>query len=219
MLGSELEALRRQPVIERGDIVPQLLAQLGPRLDHPQRLAHRRHDRGRQRGGEHVGPHGHAQDVEVGIVRDAVAADRAQGLGEGADDEVAVVEHARRLAQAAAVLAQRTQRMGLVDQHVGAVLLADLDEFLERRRIAQHRVDALEHHQPVARLVALIALLEASQAGIEARRVVVLEAHDLRLGLLAGVVDRGVAVGVDQQEVLRADQGRRSPRDWPGSRS
>ena len=206
VLGPELEALGGQAVIKRGDVVPELLAQLGPGLDHPERLADRGHDRGRQGGREHVGARGHAQDVEVGVVGDAIAADRAQGLGKGADDEVAVIEHAHRLAEAATMLAQRAHRVGLVDQHIGAVLLADLDELLEWRRIAQHRVDAFQHHQLVARLVA-----DAAQPRLEAGRIVVLEAHHLGLGLLAGIVDRGVAVGVDQQEVVRPDQGGNNP--------
>jgi len=36
----------------------------------------------------------------------------------------------------------------------------------------------------------------------------VLEAHDLGLGHLAGIVDRRMTVGVDQQMVALADQGR-----------
>ncbi len=96
--------------------------QLRPRLDDTQRLANRGHDRGRQRRREHVGAHGHTQDVEVGIVRHAVATDRTQGLGEGADDEMAIVENAGRFAEAATGLAERAQRMSFIDQHVGEPL-------------------------------------------------------------------------------------------------
>ncbi len=206
VFGSEREALGLEAFVERMDVVPEVRPQLGMGDHDLQRLADRGHDRGRQRGREHVGARGDPQHVEIGIVRDAVAADRAQRLGEGADDVMAVVQHALFFAQAAAMLAECAQRMGLVDQHVGFVFLADFDEFLERRRIAQHRVDAFQHHQPVARLVA-----EPAQAGVEARRIVVLEAHHLGLGLLAGVVDRGVAVGVDQQEVFGAHQVRDDP--------
>jgi hypothetical protein len=39
----------------------------------------------------------------------------------------------------------------------------------------------------------------------------VLEADDLGLGHLAGIVDRSVAVGIDQQVVALADQGRNHP--------
>jgi hypothetical protein len=48
VLGTEDEALVLEPVIERRDIVPELLAQLGPRFHHAQGLAYRGHDRGRQ---------------------------------------------------------------------------------------------------------------------------------------------------------------------------
>ena len=50
------------------------------------------------------------------------AADGAQALGEGADDEVDVGLDAGRLGQAAAVLAQHAHGVGLVDQQVGAHL-------------------------------------------------------------------------------------------------
>ena len=53
------------------------------------------HDR-RQRGGEHIGPADQPQDLELGMVGDAEAADRADALGEGADDEIDLVEHALR---------------------------------------------------------------------------------------------------------------------------
>ena len=76
---------------------------------------------GRQRGGEDVGAADQPQDLELGMVGDAEAADRADRLGEGADDEVDVVDHALGLGDAAAVLADEAHRMGLVDQHHRAV--------------------------------------------------------------------------------------------------
>src|SRR3546814_15852378 len=44
-----------------------------------------------QRGGEHVGPAGEAQHLELVVVGDAEAADSADRLGEGADDEIHLV--------------------------------------------------------------------------------------------------------------------------------
>jgi hypothetical protein len=67
---------------------------------------------------------------------------------------MAIVEDAGRFAEAAAGLAERAQRVGLVDQHISAVLLADVDEFAERRTVAQHRIDAFQDHQSIAGLVA-----------------------------------------------------------------
>jgi len=98
---------------------------------------------------------------------------------------VAVVEHARFLAQAAAVGAQRAQRMGLVDQHVGTIFLADLDEFLERGAVAQHGVDALQHDQPVARLVAPCLSLNRRRRTSRLAGSLCLKRDDLGLGHLA----------------------------------
>ncbi len=98
--------------------------------------------------------------------------------------------------------------MGLVDDHVGAVLLADVDELAQRRAVAQHRIDAFQH------TTRLPGRSPSRRARLQARRIVVLEAHDLGLRHLAGIVDRGVAVGVDQQLVALAREGSRSGRDW-----
>ena len=58
---------------------------------------------GGKRGGEDIGPADQPQDLELGMVGDAEAADRADRLGKGADDEVDVVDHALRFGDAAAV--------------------------------------------------------------------------------------------------------------------
>ena len=49
------------------------------------------------------------------------AADAAQALGEGADEEVDVVEQAELLAQAQAALAEDAEGVRLVDEQPGAV--------------------------------------------------------------------------------------------------
>jgi hypothetical protein len=70
------------------------------------------------------------------MVRHAEAADRADGLGEGADDEVDIVDHPLRLGDAAAMLADEAHRMGLVDQHHCSGSLRHRDHFLQRRDVA-----------------------------------------------------------------------------------
>src|SRR3546814_15998184 len=79
------------------------------------------------------------------MVRHAEAADGADALAEGADDEVDIVEHALRLGDAAAMFADEAHRLCLVDQYHRAIFLRNADHFLQRRDFAEHRIDALAH--------------------------------------------------------------------------
>src|SRR3546814_7329396 len=60
-------------------------------------------DAGRQRRGEDIGTADEAQHLELRVVGHAEAADRADRLGEGADDEIDVLLDALLLIDAAAI--------------------------------------------------------------------------------------------------------------------
>ncbi len=94
-------------------------------------------------------------------------------------------------------------RMGLVHQQIGAVLLLHRHEFFQRRMIAQHRIDAFDDDDLVAGFVG-----EARQALIEIDRIIVLEADDRGAAETAGVIDAGMTVSIDDQEVIGARQRR-----------
>ena len=81
------------------------------------------------------------------MVRDAKAADRAYGFGEGADDEIDVIDDALCFGDAAPMLSDEAHGMRFVDQHHCPVCLGDGDHFPERRDVAQHRIDAFEHDE------------------------------------------------------------------------
>src|SRR3546814_6221570 len=104
-----------------------------------------RDDAGGERGGEHVRPADEPQDLELRMVRHAEAPDGADALAEGADNEVDIVEYPLRLGDAAAMFADEAHRMRLVDQYHRAIFLRNADPFLQRRDVAEHRIDALEH--------------------------------------------------------------------------
>jgi hypothetical protein len=157
-----------------------------------------RHHARRQAGGEDIGAADQPQHLELRVVRDAEAADRADALGEGADDEIDIVEHALLLGDAAAVFADEAHRVRFVDQHHRAVFLGDLDHLLQRGDIAHHRIDAFEHHQ-LAR-----AFGDALQALFHRLDIVVLERHDFGIAHRAAVPDRGVAVDVEDDVVALA---------------
>ena len=113
------------------------------------------------------------------VVGGAEAADGAQALAEGADDEIDVGLDSLLLGEAAAVLAEAAERMGLVDQEPSAVTPLDLHEVRQRRGVAEHAVHAFDDHQPAIALAA-----EAGQATVEVGGIVVSEAHDGGAGSL-----------------------------------
>src|SRR6185369_9099243 len=156
----------------------------------------------RKRGCEDVGAADQAQYLELRMVRDTKAADGADGLGEGADDEVDVVDHALRFADPAAVLADEAHRMGLVDEDHRAIGLGDGDHFLQRRHVAHHRIDAFEDDELAG------ALGHALEALLERFDVVVAERHDLGVAHRAAIIDRRMAVDVEDDIILLAGDRR-----------
>ncbi len=126
-------------------------------------------------------------------------------FGEGADDEIDVVDNALVLGDAAAVLADEAHRMRLVDQHHRARLLADADHFLERGDVAQHRIDAFKDDK-LARIGG-----EPLEPLFERLDIIVAKGDDLGIAHRAAVVDRGVAVGVDDDVVILARERRDDP--------
>jgi hypothetical protein len=151
----------------------------------------------RRRGREHVGPAGKAQLLELRVAGGAEAADRTQALGEGADHVVDVLLDAIGLGDAAAVVAEDTQGMGLVDQQFDIVASLHVHELVEWRLVAQHGVDALDDDQ-LARAVAFQAL----QALVEVGRRVVAEPDQGGAAQAAAVVDAGMGIGIQQDGVL-----------------
>ena len=93
--------------------------------------------------------------------------------------------------------------MRLVEQQPRVVAFLDLDEFGQWRLVAQHRVQSLHNNQRAAGVGP-----EAGKPAVEVFGIVV--AKDDRLGVaeLGAVVDAGVRIAVEQQEVVLAGQRR-----------
>ena len=163
------------------------------------------HHAGRQAGSEHIGAADQPHDFEFGMVGDAEAADRAHAFGKGADNEIDIVDHARLFHHAATVLADEAHGMRFVDQHHGAVFLGDGDHFLQRSDIAQHRIDAFQHHQLAG------AFGNALQALFHRFDIIVLERHDFGIAQSAAVPDAGMAVDVEDDVIAFAGNGRNNP--------
>ena len=103
------------------------------------------------------------------------------------------------------MLADEAHRMRFVDQHHRAILLRDANHFLQRGDVAEHRIDAFEDDELAG------ALGDAFQALFERFDVIVAEGHDLRVAHGAAVVDRGVAVDVEDDVIVLAGDGRNHP--------
>ena len=107
--------------------------------------------RRRQRGSIKVGSRGEAQRAEGRVIGDAIAADDADALGEGADDDVDIGLDALRLRDAARLVAVEAERMGLVDEDDGAGGLGRRDEGRQVGKVAEDAVDALDDDEDLGR--------------------------------------------------------------------
>ena len=79
-----------------------------------------------------------------------ITADAAEALGERALDHVDAVREAVALADAPAARAVEADRVNFVDIGQRIVALGDLDDRRDRRDVAIHRIEALEHDQLAA---------------------------------------------------------------------
>ena len=92
--------------------------------------------------------------------------------------------------------------------------LRQRDDLGQRRDVALHRVDAVDHDEDAAAV-----LLRGGQPLLEQVEAVVTEGAQLRLGEQAAVEDRGVVARVGDHRVLRAEDRAERARGWPGGRS
>src|SRR5262245_51449584 len=130
------------------------------------------------------------------MVAGTEAANGADALGEGADDEIAFLLEPGLLGKAAAIAAQNAEGMRFIDEKLEAAAALHFDELGERRPVADHRVDALEHHQAAALTIG------AGKAAVEILGIIVAEAHKLGARQGASVIDRGMRIGVEINGVL-----------------
>ena len=137
------------------------------------------------------------------MIARAKSADGTDTLGEGADHEINLVLEPRFVGETAAIRSQHAEGMRLVHQKLEAVFLLDLDEIGERRAVAQHRVDAFQHHEPAAAV-----FLAARKALVEIGRVIVAEPHQLGARQGAAVIDGRMRIGVQIDRVARTREAR-----------
>src|SRR6476620_3522041 len=98
-----------------------------------------------ERSGEDEARRIRADGVAAGFACGDVAAHHAETLGKGAVNYVDTMHDAVPLGDAAAARAIKTDGVNLVEIGERVVHLGEIAEFLDRRDVAVHGIDALEH--------------------------------------------------------------------------
>lgn len=141
------------------------------------------------------------QGDDLGAGCDVAAGGAAEGLAEGAGDDVDAVHDAVQLGGAAAAGADEADRVRVVDHHHGVVPLGQVADLGERGDVAVHREDAVGDDE-LAAGAALGRLLELL---LQVGHVAVGVAEAAGLGEADAVDDRGVVEGVGDDGVLGAE--------------
>jgi len=107
------------------------------------------------------------------------------------------------LRHAPAMIAEHAERVRFIDHEMGAGVAAlDRRDLGQRGAIPQHAVNALYHDQGVGD-----ALAEPPQALVQIDGVIMAKPDDLGAAQAAAIVNAGVAIGVDHENVSGACQG------------
>ena len=159
-------------------------------------------DGGWMRGGEEEGAGAMVEVVnEIAGAAD-VAAETADGLGEGADLDVDLAMDVEVIDGAAAVAAEDARGVGVVDHHDGVVLPGESGELVDGADVAVHRKDAVRDDELAAGLV-----LDFFEELFGVGDIFVAEDLDLGAGETGAIDDGGVVQFVRQDEVAFAEDG------------
>ena len=136
-----------------------------------------------------------------------ISAHDAESLAEGALDDVDPVHHPFALGDAAAARAVHADRMDLIEIGHCAVAPCEVADGADRRDIAVHRIDALEHNQfgPVAG--SLEQLFEVSE-------IVVAEDHLVAARLPHALDHRVVIERIGDDQASGDEPGNRRMPVW-----
>src|SRR5208337_293232 len=166
----------------------------------------------RQGLGEDLGARVVLDPLDDVLPRRGDAADRREGLGEGAEVDVDPVRHAEVLGAASARGAHDAEAVGVVYHEPGLVPVLYFADRVELGEVAGHAIDALGDHEDAL----LPCLVDVREQLLEALHVVVPEDPQVapRLGRSdRGVDDRGVVELVHYDDIVGADEGADSADD------
>src|SRR4051794_24896743 len=211
LLLDDLEAQGPQAVAQVAGVVEHARHQLGALGGaHDAQRRQRRADGGGDSGrGEQEGPALETQEVDDLVRSGDEAAAAGQRLGERAHPQVDAVLHAEQLGGAGAARPEDARAVGLVNHEPRAVALGQVADRGQRRDVALHREDAVDHDQDAAAvarralqlLFELVEAVVAERAQLGARQQAAVEDR----GVVGRVGEHGVAGG--QQRAERAEVG------------
>ena len=136
------------------------------------------------------------------VVANDEAADAGQRLRERPHHQIHVRLDAEMLGRSAAMLAEHTETVGVVDHHSRTEALGQGHQLRQRRQIALHREHPIDHDQLALGLGRVSELLLQVGHVVVAELVVAAEAQ------AAAVDDAGVIEGVEECDVRSVQQTR-----------
>ena len=137
------------------------------------------------------------------MIADTKAADGSQAFTERADDKIHAIFDTGLLGQSASIGAQDPHRVGFIHQQISPVFFFDGHNPRQGGPIAQHAVKAFDHDQNRG-----VAFFKTAQPLFEVLGVVVPKPMHLGAPHPAAVIYAGMAVGIQQDDLAGADQGR-----------
>ena len=159
-------------------------------------------DRGRVRGGEEEGAGAVVEEIDEVLRAADVAAEGSDGFRKSADLDVDEAVGAGVIDRAAAVAAEDSGGVGVVDHHDGVVFFGQFGEFGDGADVAVHGEDAVGDDELYAGLV-----LDFLEELLAVGDVFVAEDLDFGAGETGAVDDGGVVEFVGQDEVFFAEDG------------
>ena len=191
----EVEAELDQTIAEKLGVLGQALTVLGLVFDDVEGLGGRGDLADRRRRRKHERPCGELDVVHQLPVPERETSDATEGLREGPDQQVDLVEDAEFLGHPTSGGAERAQTVRIVDDQARIVLLAQVDDVVELSVVTVDAVEPLDHHQ-------LLVVLRGLEHLLQRLHVVVLEQAHLEVGVLAQsehhrVHDAGVVEAVE----------------------
>lgn len=189
-------------LLEVAGVVPEALDAFGFVLENVKGGDAGGGDRGRMGGGEEEGAGAMVEVVDEVFGSADVAAERADGLGEGSDLNVDAAVAVEVIDGAAAVASEDAGGVGVVDHHDGSVFFGQVGELVDGADVAVHGEDAVGDDEFVAGLVGDF-LQELFGVG----DVLVAEDFDFCSGEARAVDDGGMVELVGDDEVFLAEDG------------
>ena len=103
----------------------------------------------------------------------------------------------KKILKAATRFAKHAQRVGLIDDEIGAPFTLHLRKFTQRSSVSQHRIDAFDDDDLVAWNIG-----QTAQSLVQIVRIVVTKTGDLRMAEPRAIVNACVGICIEKQVIV-----------------